>query len=356
MYKINLINLKNLAILEEKNILCICSSVEYKVFKMGLFHQLAVESFGIGGRQMLKRLVGLNPKPQAYKEYVSIIKDFKKNINKTSCTKVDIIKTYEEVAASHGFNRETLETLQTVEFMEQFQKMLISKGYNKPKELVFFEYRLPSGSGLAGEAFNNSSLIYNPRCIKCIDFRVPIHEEGHLLHTKLGNWSFMYDNWQQGIGKIFHKLGLFKGKTFNHLNKQEQEILAKDLQRAWDEGYFTHNPAKGSIEEALSLCKTDSEKVKLKKRLNRLYKEFRKNPVKFYIPNMLFNRLEFVADYFHLAARGFKFSPEITAKYIEFGGPEIKGIITKEDLNKMEKLRRAISKKTLADYGYKMEA
>lgn len=321
---------------------------------MGLLHQLAVETFGIGGRQMLKRLVGLNPKPQAYKEYRSIIKDFQKNINTTSCTKIDIIKTYEETVAAHGFKRETLETLQTVEFMEKFQKMLISKGYKNPKELVFFEYRLPSGSGLAGEAFNNSSMIYNPRCLKTIDFRVPIHEEGHLMHTKLGYFSFMHDVWQRDIGKLFHKLGLFKSKTFNHLNKQEQEILAKDLQRAWDEGYFQHNPLAAMREEHLSLCKTDKERANLKKEINKLYREFRKDPVKFYMPNMLFNRLEFVADYFHLAARGFKFSPEITAKYLKWGGPEIKEIITKEDLNKLEELRKAISKKTLSDYGYTM--
>ena len=48
-------------------------------------------------------------------------------------------------------------------------------------------------------------------------------------------------------------------------NKKEQEILAKDLKRAWDEGYFRHNPAKAAIEEALSLCKTDAEKIAVKK-------------------------------------------------------------------------------------------
>ena len=322
---------------------------------MGFLHELAVESFGIGGRQMLKRLVGLNPRPKAYNEYKKIIKDFKKNINTTSCAKVDIIKTYEEVAAAHGFKRETLETLQSVEFMEQFYRMLISKGYTKPKELLFFEYRISSGSGLAGESFNGL-IIFNPRCLKSLDFRVPIHEQGHLMHKKLGFWAFNYDYYQQKIGKLFHKLGLFKNKTFNHLNKTEQEILAKDLQRAWDEGYFKHNPVKGSRDEALSLCKTDSEKAECKKYINRIYREFRKDPVKFYMPNMLFNRLEFVADYFHLAARGFKFSPEITAKYEKWGGPEIKEIITKEDLNELEELRKVISKKTLADYGYTMEA
>ena len=320
---------------------------------MGYFHELSVECFGIGGRQMLKRVIGLNPKPKAYSEYKKIIKDYGEKINTTSCTKIDIVKTYEEVAASHGFKREALETLQSAEFMEQFQKMLISKGYKKPKELVFFEYRIPSGSGLAGEAFNNS-MIYNPRCIKTIDFRVPIHEQGHLMHKKLGILAFNYDHYQQQIGKFLHKIGLFKGKTFNHLNKKEQEILAKDLQRAWNEGCFSHNPAKENIKEILSLCKGDSEKAKQKKRLNKLFKDFRKDPVKFYMPNMLFNRLEFVADYFHLAARGFKFSPEITAKYKKWGGPEIKEIITKEDLNNLEKSRKKISKKTLSDYGYTM--
>ena len=322
---------------------------------MGIAHQLSVELFGIGGRAMLKRLVGLNPKPQAYKDYRRIMTHFQKEINKTSCTKIDIAKTYEETAAAHGFQRETLETLQNVEFMEKFHKLLISKGYEKPAELVFLEYRLPSGSGLLGEAFNNS-MIYNPRSIKNIDFRVPIHETGHLMHKKGGILTLYKNDYQQSFGNFLHKLGLFKNKTFNHLNQKEQEILAKDLQRAWDEGFFTHNPAKASIEERLSVCKTEAEKTKLKRELNKLYKDFRKNPVEYYMPNMLSNELEFVADYFHLAARGFKFSPEITSKYKKFGGPEIKEIITKQDLDELEKLRKRISKKSLSDYGYTMEA
>ena len=92
---------------------------------MGIAHQLSVELFGIGGRAMLKRLVGLNPKPQAYKDYRRIMTHFQKEINKTSCTKIDIAKTYEETAASHGFQRETLETLQNVEFIEKFHKLFI---------------------------------------------------------------------------------------------------------------------------------------------------------------------------------------------------------------------------------------
>lgn len=322
---------------------------------MGLGHQLCVECFGIGGRQMLKRIVGLNPKPQAFKDYRKITSAYQKEMNKTSCIPIDIVKTYEEVAASHGFQRETLETLQTVEFMENFHKLLISKGYKKAKQLVFMEYRLPSGSGLAGEEFNGS-IIYNPRTIKSIDFRVPVHETGHMLHKKLGLGSMIVDHYQQSFGKFVHKLGLFKNKTFHYLNKNEQEILEKDLKRAWDEGFFEHNPLKASRDERLSLCKTENERLKLKKEINRLYKEFKKDPVKFYMPNMLFNRLEFVADYFNLAAKGFKFSPEITRKYEQFGGPEIKEIITKKELEELDKLRKSISKKTLSDYGFKTVA
>ncbi len=323
---------------------------------MGMLHELSVELFGIGGRKFLKRIVGLNPRPQAYKDYKHIMSDYTKQMNKSSCAKIDIVKTYEEVAASHGFQRETLQTLQNVEFMEKFHKFLGSKGYEIPKELMFFEYRIPSGSGLLAETFGKHTIIYNPRSIKHIDFRVPIHETGHLMHKSMGQLAFMKDAYKQDFGKLMHKLGLFKNCTFNHLNKKEQEILAKDLKRAWDEGYFRHNPAKAAIEEALSLCKTDAEKIAVKKRLNKTYSDFRKDPVKYYLPNMLFNRLEFTADYFHLASRGFKFSPEIAAKYKQYHGPEIKGIITEKDLEELEMLRKAISKKTLADYGYSMSA
>ena len=34
-----------------------------------------------------------------------------------------------------------IETLQNVEFMEKFHKLLISKGYEKPAELVFMRLR-----------------------------------------------------------------------------------------------------------------------------------------------------------------------------------------------------------------------
>ena len=61
---------------------------------MGMLHEICVESFGIGGRQMLKRLVGLNPKPQGYRDYKSIVTDYSREINKNSCTKINIIKTY----------------------------------------------------------------------------------------------------------------------------------------------------------------------------------------------------------------------------------------------------------------------
>ncbi len=58
--------------------------------------------------------------------------------------------------------------------------------------------------------------------------------------------------------------------------------------------------------------------------------------------------------FFNLAAQGFKFSLEITARYIKSGGPKIETIITKEDMAYLEKLRRQIAKKSLSDYGYTM--
>ena len=183
---------------------------------MAFLHQLSLETFGIGGRKFLKRMVGLNPRPQAYKDYKYIMTDYQKRINSHSCTKIDIVKTFEEIAGEHGFQRETLETLQNVEFMEHFHRFLGSKGYNIPKELVFMEYRIPSGSWIAAETLGNT-MVYNPRSLKNMDFRIPIHETGHLMHKKLGQLAMRHDYYKQSFGDLMHKIGLFKNFTFNYI-------------------------------------------------------------------------------------------------------------------------------------------
>lgn len=322
---------------------------------MSMLHQMSVEATGVGCRAFLKRCIGLNKRPKAYKEYKHIMTDYQTRVNQNSCTKVIIDKTYEEIAQMHGFSKETLETLQTVEFMENFHRLLISKGYKKPSNIIFAEMAIPSNCGIAGAAVSDS-IRYNPRCMKSLDFRIPIHETGHALHKEffaLGN--MFYDNSLYSFGKLVNRVPFIKklrgGKPICHLSSKEQDILKADYRRAWEQGFFKHNPFHM---QNLELLATLSEKeAKINKNFwNKTARDFRKTPEEYYLPNSLLNRQEFIADYFNLAAQGFEFSPEITAKYKKYHGPEIKEIITPGDLENLEKLRKQISKKTLADYGY----
>ena len=309
-----------------------------------------INSFGNTCKTLLKKCIEHNKCSQGYTQYKQIIKSYQKTVNETSCTKIIIDPTCKKVAQKYGYSKETLETLQSIEFMEAFHKLLELKGYKRPYNLIFSESYLPYNSGVLGITVQNS-IRYNPKCINVMDFRIPVHELGHSL-TKQLNSYFKYilptarDNYLYRTGNSLKKLpfikNYFKDWQLCHFNKKEQQILRADIQRAWNEGYFKHNPV--------------GECVKIGLYPNRIVRNFRKNPVDSYIPNSLFNRFEFIGDYFNLAAKGFKFSPEITAKYEKYGGPEIKEIITEADLKMLEQLKKNILKKTLADYGYKIEA
>lgn len=318
-------------------------------------HGLAVEATGIGGRQFLKRCIGRNPKPQAYKDYRNIVKAHTKEMNRHACTKFSVVRTYEETAKAHGFQNETLETLQTMDFLDHYHRLLAKKGYKLPKEIFLSEYRLPRCSGLAGETLGNA-IIYNPTSVSRLDFRIPIHEEGHLLNP-VGNGKMLVDTGVKMFGELLNKLHILpKDRVLCHLSKKEQEILKADLKRAYEGGFFKHNPFENNGKDFLAYAKNAKHKKEIIHQNNKIAKDFRKHPEDYYLPNMQFNRAEFLADYFHLAVRGFKFSPEITAKYLKYGGCEIKEIITPEELQKLEKIRRGICKKSLGDYGYSMAA
>ena len=298
----------------------------------------------------------------AYKEYRTIIKDWEKRLNQVSCLKIEIAKTPRSIVSKNGFAKETLETLQTSEFLEKFHRFLNSKGYRLPNDLYFSEGFISRNSGVLGAHFNKS-IIYNPRGINLLDLRIPIHETGHWL-TKginvpfLSNLKFGKDNHLYSFGSLLKKIpwvkNFFKETQICHLTKKEQQILRKDFKRAWNEGFFKHNPLPARLKEEVSACETAAKAKECKKDLIKLFRDYRKNPVEYLMPNAQLNRFEFVADYFNLAAQGFKFSPEITARYIKSGGPKIETIITKDDMAYLEKLRRQIAKKSLSDYGYTM--
>ncbi len=207
---------------------------------------------------------------------------------------------------------------------------------------------------MAGQTVGKG-LMYNPRCINSLDFRIPIHETGHLSNNASISLKLGFDNCLFDFGQKLKKLPFFS-KYFNehalsHLSKKEQLALKADYARAYREGYFRNNPFHVLAKERIANAKPDKAKI-LNRRLNRVSSEFRKHPEEDYLPNSQMNREEFIADYFNLAAQGFEFSPIVTAKYMKYGGPEIGEVITREELESLAALRKEISHKSLSDYGY----
>lgn len=310
--------------------------------------------------QLKQACLKIKNNQKQYKQYSSIIKKWGNRINFNSCTIIDICKTDRKTVQKNGFLKETIETLQTTEFIEKFHSFLNTKGYETPNIIYFIEDRLPRFSGLAGECFGKG-IIYNPRCIKELDFRIPIHETGH-LSRHLSNFSFNIgkDNYLHDFGNLLKKIpyikNLFKGHQLCHLNKNEQIALKKDYARAYKEGYFKNNPFYKVSQERVKNTKNKKEASSLNNKMNKMSRSFRKKPEDYYLPNSLLNREEFIADYFYLASQGFEFSSIIKARYKKYGGPKIGEIITKEEMLNLANLRKEILKKNLQDYGFNWTA
>lgn len=262
-----------------------------------------------------------------YSQYKRILKEHQAALSERLGTKVSVNPTAKKLVQANGVAKETLETLQTMEYITEYYRVLKLKGYTLPKSLNFDESFIPRGGEIAGLTFGKD-VVFNPRCIHTIDPRVIVHENGHQLSN---------NKWVDST--LFLRM---MDRVIPHLNKKERAILEADYKRAYQEGCFKYNPLAGILREGMVT--------------NRIVKQFRKAPEQAYLPNSLQDREEFIADYFNLAVRGFKFSPEITAKYRKYGGPEIKGIITPQEAAELEKLHRSISKKTLGDYGVSLDA
>lgn len=299
---------------------------------------------------------GFKANRKSYKQYSRIVKDWQRKINQTSCTTIDICKVSKSITSKNGFSKETLETLQTTEFIDKFHAFLAAKGYETPKWIAFAEHMLPRYSGLAGQSMGKG-ILYNPRCINTLDFRIPIHETGHYSrHLPAFPFKMGCDNYLFDFGQLLKKIpfikNLYKTHILCHLSKAEQLALKADYARAYKEGYFKHNPFHVLSKERVAQVKDPQKAKKLNRELNQMAKDFRKRPEVYYLPNSQLNREEFIADYFNLAAQGFEFSPIIQAKYVKYKGPKIGKVITKDELENLAKLRKEISSKTLQDYGY----
>lgn len=267
----------------------------------------------------------MNNIEQKYIQYKNYLKQFERDFsNEISEIEFRLVPTIKKIVLKNGIEKETLETLIMAKYLLAFYKMIKSKGYKLPKRLVLMEETIPRDDGIAGICWSEDEMVFNPVNLKIFDPRVLIHELGHLLDmNRITNAKLIF-------------YGIKDGK-FKHLSQVETKILEADYKRAYQEGFFKYNPINYMVKSGFIN--------------NRIVKDFRKNAEKHYLPNSISSRTEFIADYFSLAAKGFKFSPEIQNKYIEYNGPEIKTIITNDDLDKLEKYKKQLLKNKLSDFG-----
>ena len=163
--------------------------------------------------------------------------------------------------------------------------------------------------------------IFGPGRLEVSSPSLVIHEEGHFLHKK----NLKYN---QGLYGLFNKIrGFFRP----FLNKKEKSILIEDFKRAYSEGYFND----------LNLDKCLAKGYINEKTLKALYEK----PEALISRNAMSCPEEFIADYFSLAAQGFKFSPEVTKRYRAFHGPEIKDIITRKETEDLINFRKNLEKR-----------
>ncbi len=199
--------------------------------------------------------------------------------------------------------------------------MMKNKGYEIPNFCIN-EFELPRKRNLAGFQTGNWN-IFGPGRLEVTSPNLVIHEAGHYLHKK----NLPYNQ------ILYSILNCFRGVLRPPLNKKEKKILTEDFKRAYQEGYFKN------MEMDKCLEKGYIDKATLDK--------FYKTPEKFLVKNAFSTAEEFIAEYFTLAAQGFKFSPEITKRYQAFHGPKIKEIITKDDINNLIQYRKELEKRTV---------
>ena len=275
-------------------------------------------------------LVGEKMPRKEYVNYKNALKTLEKNVNKASCSRFYFVPTANRIMGNYGGTKgELLTTLQSQDFINEIYILLKGKGYKLPKSNVFMESYVPSWSGI-GAVNVGDQIVYNPRSINRITPRAVFHEIGHLMHEK-----------KQKMNPIVFKFFSVKDKHIPFLTKKEKEIFLADIERATKEGHFRGIPFE---------CWTKDPLLAFGEVSNKLVKGYKKNAAKRNAMYPLTNRFEFIADVFSLRLQGFKFSPEIVAKYEKFGGPKITEVISDKELSDLLKLQKKIRKKSLADY------
>ena len=254
-----------------------------------------------------------------YPKFVRTIKNSAKKTTAELGSKIYIVPTSQKLLKKININEETANCVNTIEYLKAVYALIKQKGYNIPK-IYISEEEVPRNNRLGGYQVGNWN-VFGPGKLKTIAPSVAIHECAHFLHKEKMPWNQPFYSMFCSIRNIFRPF----------LNKKEKEILTNDYKRAYEEGYFKDI----EIENSIKMGYFDKSKLK----------DFRKTPEKFLVKNAFYNVSEFIAEYFTLASRGFKFSPEITKRYEYFHGPEIKEIINNNEINKLLNYRKELEKR-----------
>ena len=255
----------------------------------------------------------------AYTKYKALMQNSAKKIGVELGTKVVFEPTSKKICKNIGITKEAANGLNTLEFLKAVYTKLKEKGYKIPN-LYLNEEQLPRKYNTSGLQMGNWN-VFGTGSLDVSNPSLVIHECGHFLHKKNMPWNQPFYSFICSIKNCF--------KPF--LNKKEKEIFMKDIKRAYKEGFYKDLELKNCIKKGFIN--------------NKIAKEFHKTPEKFLAKNAFTNVSEFVAEYFALASQGFKFSPEITKKYKSFYGPEIKEIITRNEINELMKLKKTLEKR-----------
>ena len=250
----------------------------------------------------------------AYTKYKALIKNSAEKVGAELGAKIVFEPTNKRICRNIGINREAANGLNTLEFLKAVYAKLKEKGYKIPN-LFLSEEQLPRKNNTSGLQMGNWN-IFGTGSLDVSNPSLVIHECGHFLHKKNMPWNQPFYSFICSIKKSF--------KPF--LNKKEEEIYMKD-----DEGFYKDLEIENCVKKGFIKNKT--------------VKEFYKAPEKFLAKNAFKNVSEFVAEYFVLASQGFKFSPRITRKYKSFYGPEVKEIITRDEINELMKLKKTLEKR-----------
>ncbi len=255
----------------------------------------------------------------SYSKYKTLVKISAKKIGEELGTDIIIEPTKKSICKKNGIQKEAANSINTIEFLKAVYLKIKEKGYDIPN-IFLSEEQISRKNNLAGLQMGNWN-IFGPAKLEVSNPEIVIHECGHFLHKK----NIPYN---QPLYSFFCSI---KNLFIPFLNEKEKNIYTNDIKRAYKEGFFNNLELENCVKKGFITNKT--------------VKKFHKTPEKFLTKNAFKNVSEFIAEYFALASQGFKFSPEITKKYEYFYGPEIKEIITRDEIKDLMKFKKSLEKR-----------